>query len=449
MEAVGRGFAAAGVVALCALPSAALNVWPKVPQLWAGTAAGSDVAVVVMVTVSVLLMAAVPFAVSKARNIGWKSLFWAAGIALATLNYTLAVASVGKMRDFDAGPLRELVHKHAGLDSRIERARNSRTKLPQVRPMVDGAMLEASNQGVTVAQAAVEQECRKVGDNCRKRQDALALAVKDRAPLLQLKATADQIDVAEKALKDLEDEKAVLPPAPQNVDAAAYRLSKQLGKIVDLGDNPVEATADILIYTVSGFAEFIALLGPMIFLTAMGRSDNPAAPAGSRWWQWRRKEAMIEVPTATAAPQTAAVVASPATPAKAKSSRKIKAAGVREWKESRTVARLGSKVKPGEAYAAYESWCAEIGKEPVSLTAFGTIMKGELGVIYEEKSKRGFYVGIALVGTPKLVASTIDSAPRRALGIWRMGRCCLRRSPGQQSRREVATEIATGLARTG
>jgi len=45
-------------------------------------------------------------------------------------------------------------------------------------------------------------------------------------------------------------------------------------------------------------------------------------------------------------------------------------------------------------------------------------MKGELGVLYEEKSKRGYYVGIALVGTPKLVAGVVANAavPRRALG---------------------------------
>jgi hypothetical protein len=167
MGAAVRGFAAAGVVALCALPSAALNVWPKLPQLYAGTAAGSDVAFVIMVTVSVLLMTAVPFAVSKARNIAWKSLFWAAGIALATLNYTLAVASVGKMRDSDAGPLRELLHKHAGLDSRIERARNSRKQLPQQRPLVDQAMLDAANETVKLVDEARKQECGKVGENCR------------------------------------------------------------------------------------------------------------------------------------------------------------------------------------------------------------------------------------------------------------------------------------------
>jgi phage/plasmid-associated DNA primase len=63
------------------------------------------------------------------------------------------------------------------------------------------------------------------------------------------------------------------------------------------------------------------------------------------------------------------------------------------------------KVKPGDAYAAYRGWCAETGREPVSLTAFGTTMKGELGVVYEERSKRGFYLGLALVGAPKLVSA--------------------------------------------
>jgi hypothetical protein len=39
-----------------------------------------------------------------------------------------------------------------------------------------------------------------------------------------------------------------------------------------------------------------------------------------------------------------------------------------------------------------------------SMTAFGTMMKKELGVSYAERSKRGFYVGIALCGKPALVA---------------------------------------------
>jgi hypothetical protein len=427
MSAAARGIWTAGVVTLCALPSAALNVWPKVPQLLSGTAAGSDVAFVVIVVTAVLLMAAVPFAAKKASNLGWKALFWTFGLALATLNYSLAVASVGKLRDLDAGPLRELVHKAAALDSRIERAKNSRKQLPQAPPAVDQKMLDAADQSVTLADEARRQECGRIGENCRLRVAELKEATDRRAPLLAQKVVADQIARLETEIRDLERERQNLGPIPENVDAQAVRLSKQLGSVVDLGANPVEATADILISGMSIFAELIGLLGPVIFMTAMspGSEDRPAR---SRWWPWRRQiepdvSTKIAVADTTAAPKPAAPAPSPAIPAPKKKANKIKAAGVRElssvreWKESRTAARSGSKVKPGDAYAAYKDWCVENGKGPVSLTAFGTIMKGELGVLYEEKNKRGFYLDIALVGAPKLVASAIDNAPsRRALG---------------------------------
>ena len=69
--------------------------------------------------------------------------------------------------------------------------------------------------------------------------------------------------------------------------------------------------------------------------------------------------------------------------------------------------RVGMRIKPADAYQAYKGWCAEQGKLPVSLTAFGTIMKGELGVAYDEKpgSKRGWYLDLALVSAPRLVAT--------------------------------------------
>ena len=60
---------AAGVVALCAAPTAALNVWPRVPQILAGAATGSDVGFVILVIIAALLMAAVPYAAHNARTI--------------------------------------------------------------------------------------------------------------------------------------------------------------------------------------------------------------------------------------------------------------------------------------------------------------------------------------------------------------------------------------------
>lgn len=68
---------------------------------------------------------------------------------------------------------------------------------------------------------------------------------------------------------------------------------------------------------------------------------------------------------------------------------------MREWKESRTVARPGSEIRPEETWAtAYKPWCAENDLVPVTLTKFGTIMKNDLDVEYVERNKRGFYVNI-------------------------------------------------------
>jgi hypothetical protein len=141
----------------------------------------------------------------------------------------------------------------------------------------------------------------------------------------------------------------------------------------------------------------------------MARGDGPAVPRPARRWPslpWRR----------SGQPATAAVAKAPATkgsdpspPPAPKKPRKSKAAAAREidsvaeWKTSRTVPGSGDKVKPADAFTAYRGWCAESGQEPVSLTAFGTTMKGELGVVYEERSKGGFYTGLALVSAPKLV----------------------------------------------
>ena len=183
-----RKFTVAGVVALCSLPGAALNVWPKVPQIMAGTATGSDIAFVVFVVTAVLLMAAVPFAVEKASNIGWKSLFWAFGLSLATLNYCIGVAGAGKMRDSDAGPLRELVHKHAALDSRIERATNSRKQLPQVSPAVDQACSMPPTRRSSWRTMPASGSAARLERTAGLRVAELKTATKARAPLLRQKA---------------------------------------------------------------------------------------------------------------------------------------------------------------------------------------------------------------------------------------------------------------------
>jgi hypothetical protein len=411
----GLGEAAVAGVALvlCAAPLAALNVWPRLSQMWAlGAASGNDVGIVLLVVVAALLMAAVPFAMEKAGNWGFWLVCLVFGVGLATLNYTLAVGSIGKVRDLNAGPARELVYKAGSLNSRIERARNSRNRLPQFA-WTSAAGAAATKRAADAAATSREEECTKRGKAaglCRDREADERAALTALATAESNRALTEQAEQLDGEIRRLEQELAVLGPIPESIDAQAARLAKVVGRFVDLGDNPVEAVADTVISAMSVFAELIGLLGPRIIVTAMARKD--ARPAPRRWpsLSWRRKPPMA--PTAAApAPETAAVAETPATPAPVRKPRKSKGSSVRElgsvreWKDSRTVARADGRVKPGDAYAAYRGWCAENGQEPVSLTAFGTTMKGALGVAYEERSKRGFYVGIALVGAPKLVSA--------------------------------------------
>jgi hypothetical protein len=383
--------------------------------MWAqGAASGNDVGIVLLVVVAALLMAAVPFAMEKAQNWGFWLVCLAFGVGLATLNYALAVGSIGKVRDLNAGPARELVHKAASLNSRIERARNSRNRLPQFA-WTSAAGAAAAKRAADAAAISREEECTKRGKAaalCRDREADERAALAALATAESNRALTEQAEQLDAEVRRLEQELAGLGTIPENVDAQAARLAKVAGRFVDLGDNPIEAVADTVISAMSVFAELIGLLGPRIIVTAMARKEAPPAPRRSwRWpalpWRHSRKASGA----AATGPATAAIAEDPAIPAPARKTRRGKGTGprevgdVREWKATRTVVRPDGKVKPGDAYAAYRGWCAETGQEPVSLTAFGTTMKGALGVVYEERSKRGFYLGLVLVSVPKLVSA--------------------------------------------
>src|SRR5262249_29292313 len=150
--------------------------------------------------------------------------------------------------------------------------------------------------------------------------------------------------------------------------------------------------------------ELLAFLGPFGMWTALGCAARLPESAPKR--EPGRKIARGPSP----ASQIAGVAQTAASPAPAKKPRKIKSAvaarvgDVREWFRSRTAARPGSAARVNECYAAYVEWCKAANLEAVSLTKFGTVMKGELGVEYIEKSKRGYYDGIVLKGGLKVVA---------------------------------------------
>jgi hypothetical protein len=313
--------------------------------MWAqGAASGNDVGVVVLVIVAALLMAAVPFAMEKAGNWGFWIVCLIFGAGLATLNYTLAVGSIGKVRDLNAGPARELVHKAASLNSRIERARNSRNRLPQFA-WTSAAGAAAAKRAADAAAVSREEECTKRGKAAnlgrdREADERTALAALTVAESARgLTEQAEQLDAE---IRRLEQELAALGAIPENVDAQAARLAKVAGRFVDLGDKPVEAVADTVISAMSVFAELIGL-GPRVIVTAMAGDMRAPRPS----WAGQPYHGGGRPAAPTPAPDPAGVAETPARPAPAKKPRKSKPAGVREagsvreWKDSRKAGRQG------------------------------------------------------------------------------------------------------------
>jgi hypothetical protein len=425
MQAGVRAGIIAGVVALCAAPSASINIWPKIAEmLAAGAADGNRVGMVLFWCAVSMLMALCPIACDRVRI--WRVALGAVILCpiLASMSLGNAVDVAGKLRDDGAKPARDLIARIAGLDSRIAAAENSRSKLPQVLPQITDAMLATAEETVNSAETARAQECGVVGLYCRARVADKERALDKRANLLALKATADAGKTLDDKIDALRTERQGLGAPPQDADPTAHRIAKVITLFHDLGAKPAEWVADWWPTWLGFGVELIDLLGPFILISWLVPS-----PPGRRWWVGVAQQWAWGAPArALGAATYAAPAQTPAAPAKAKNASKSKRkelrefGSVREWMESRTATRADSRIKPGDAFKAYCAWCTEKGLEPVTLTAFGTTMKGELGVVYEEKNKRGFYVGIAMVTTPRLAS---DNPKMGAMTPLRMG-CGLR-----------------------
>jgi hypothetical protein len=408
-----------------------------VSQIWAAGADGSLVGMALFWSAAVLLMALCPIAAERTDN--WRVALGAIALGgiLATMTLGNAIDVAGAVRDLGRKPARDLVQKIATLESRITVATNSRSLLPQLLPQVTDALVMAATQAVDAAEVARVQECGKVGDNCRARVADKEQALERQSALLEKKAIAEAGKALDDKIDTLTTERQGLGAPPEDADPTAHRIAKVISLFRDLGAKPAEWVADWWPTWLGIGVEAIALLGSYVLVNWL-----LPPPVKRRWLfelikltgsgigavaAWRRAPAPINATPRKEAPP-AREIAAPrqtlATPARPKKISKSKAksvrefGSVREWKESRTVARADSRVRPGFAYEAYKQWCAQHGKEPVTLTAFGLTMKNELGVDYEEKSHRGWYVDIALVAAPKLAADNTrllgSMAPRAA-----------------------------------
>lgn len=428
----------AAVVVACAMPSAAANIFPRAAAIWVGSAATpGNAAMVVLLIMTALIMAACPFAIKMASNSLEKAAFLAIGLGLATFNYAMAHDTMGKLRDGTAAPVRKLQADSAALKSRIARAETAATKLPQLPP-TSAAEVLAADDAVKLAQQIKDQECVKLGDNCRLlRIPELNVAIAARSKVLAARSITEQREAIERERAQAQADLDKLGDVPEHADKSASRLAKGLGHWIDLGSDPDETLIDWLINATAAVVELVGLAGPRMILLAI-YGDVERKPR--RWvllrvlWRWtlllplwhRTKTenskpvapAIEPVAAPPAAPEKAAVAKGAATAAKPKKPSRNKSASVgdaetvRQWFKTRTIPRADSKLKPKETYdTSYRPWCEEENRTPVSFTLFGTTMKGDhedggLKVGFERNSsKRDFYLGIALVTGPKLAVN--------------------------------------------
>jgi hypothetical protein len=377
-----------------------MNIWPRaVEAVASGKVDASTAAIVVLQSVAVATMAAVPFAFEKSRNWLLKLFCLAFGAALFSVNLFNAIEVTGHVRETITAGSSGALAKAAALDSRLAGLRKSRNEVPQ-HAFTSPAGLSAAQSAVTSAQAARDAECKYVGTVCRERETQLAAAQRELARIAGERELTERADRIDADIRAAEKERADLGLLPAHADPTAAKIAAIFGN--GLTETSVHENWPTWLAIV---VELLALLGPVTWVEAL-RTPHHAESAPA---QQSKAVAIVEpaslpqIPL-TAVPELTAVSPSPATPALIEKPKKIKhkdiagVGSVRDWFNSRTTARAGHLVRVNECYSAYVEWCKAAGLEAASLTKFGTVMKGELGVEYIEKSKRGYYVGIGLKG---------------------------------------------------
>jgi Poxvirus D5 protein-like len=403
----GATVAATVVVGVCVAPSLAMNLWPRLSHMWAsGAADGGGVAIVMFQTVAVLVMAACPFAMAKTKSRGfwWGALLF--GIGLAGINFLNALEVASHLRDATSDPRRTTISRAATLRSDLGVAQNSRKQLSHFIWTTDEGVA-AAKSAVASAEIARDQECGKIGENCRKRMADVSARQDELARAITKKALTDQATAINAKIAGIEKELSDLGTVPTHADPGAARLAKLLSLIVPM-ERPEDTVSEWWPIFLAGAVEALAMGGPRLLLVALaGENPTKDRQPPRRWTAWlrrRRDQATVAAPVATPA-RAAASATKPKRSKKSKPEHAILLGDVREFRDSRTLARPGNRIRCGQVYAAYAEWCRANGMEPVSLTAFGTQLKA-LGVVRENRNNRACYLDIGLTTAPRLAAIT-------------------------------------------
>src|SRR5262245_11143677 len=345
------------VFAVCVAPTTAANVWPRLTHIRTeGAANGTEVGITIAVTLSALGMAAVPFAMRNADTLLFRLTCLLTALGLATFNYSMAVDLVTRWRDESPAAVKQLTA--AALERRITDATAAKAKLPQL-PHTTAAMVAAAKAAIDLAMQARTQECGTVGDNCRMRVVELTRAMADLRAAETNRANTVKLERLDGEIRTASKEKLDLGPFPSDTNPGAARIGKLLGKFVDMGPRPDLVVTEWWPTAVAIVIEWIGLALPRVILTAIGiverRPSALRAPLGLVADRWQAvapaPEVMQRLP-ARSAFEIAAVGQSGATTGTLKASKPIKPAAVagnesvRQWFNSRAVARAGSRLKP-------------------------------------------------------------------------------------------------------
>lgn len=355
------------IVAICAAPAATLNIWPRVSQMAAEGISGNQVGIVLLVTVSALGMAAVPFAMKKAENWGFWLTCLAFGVGLAILNYTMAVGAVGKVRDGEADENRRKQAIHAELKRGLTEAENARRNLPAFSPTTS-EMVETGKMAVALAIQARDQECKIVGDICRARVVQLSTRQAELAALTRDRSLTERAHLLDRSISEARDRLGTVGTSPQHADAQASRFASMVTRFIDLGPDAAERVADWIISILAISAEAIGLGLPRVLVTAI------AAPKG------REEKALVALPDNSPkgngpAPaegqKPPAQIAAIAKPAPKRTAAQRPPALVGTWKADGEICKnVGKKVNCWTAYMAYKDWAEARRQNPVDFSAF-------------------------------------------------------------------------------
>jgi hypothetical protein len=246
------------LTALVLTPVAGLNVWPRVAQLLAGATDPSGWSLVAFQILALFILAQIPFAMGGIQS--WIARIVLAGFAivLVSANLVFSVEAIGHVRDAARDHNRAIAASIVSLSRELEERRTERTGLAAFTPTTP-AEIASAQHAVDEAVTARDQECGKVGDNCRKRVAELGDRELTLARLQSSKSIGDRATELDTKIGEIEDQLRALGPLPLMQDPGAARLA-----MLTFGKLSADQVSDGLPTALSFVAEICALLGPFV-----------------------------------------------------------------------------------------------------------------------------------------------------------------------------------------